>query len=239
MKIHADLSQNAIVQTNDLTWQASPMPGVNRRMIERDGAEVARATSLVSYEAGSRFSEHLHDAGEEFLVMEGTFSDESGDFPKGSYVRNPVGSKHAPHSDKGSTIFVKLRQMLPEDQAYVRVDPATAKWQQINASIELLPLHKFGSENVALIRSSAEAPLWNQTFPRGLEILVIEGEISDEAQSYSARSWLRLAPNQSQNLKVSKNTRLFVKTGHLPTVTQIDSALSWDELLNTKRSEIN
>ena len=88
--LHADLSLPAGVDTAALDWVPSPMVGVARRMIERDGGEVARATSLVRYQPGSRFSAHRHDMGEEYLVLEGTFSDNDGDFPVGSYVRNPV-----------------------------------------------------------------------------------------------------------------------------------------------------
>ncbi len=84
------------------------MPGVERRMLERDGDEVARATSLVRFAPNSAFSAHRHGGGEEFLVLEGVFSDESGDFPAGTYARNPVGSRHVPSSELGCVIFVKL-----------------------------------------------------------------------------------------------------------------------------------
>ena len=88
-----------------------PIPGVERRLLERVGEEVARATSLVRYAPGSSFSPHSHDGGEEFLVMDGVFTDEEmGDFPAGYYVRNPVGSSHTPSSEEGCIIFVKLWQ---------------------------------------------------------------------------------------------------------------------------------
>ena len=102
MKIHADLTQRAVVDSNQLPWVDSPMAGVQRRMLDRDGAEVARATSLVRYAPDSWFSPHNHDGGEEFLVLDGVFSDEMGDFPAGMYVRNPVGSSHKPHTVQGT-----------------------------------------------------------------------------------------------------------------------------------------
>ncbi len=122
MNINADLSQRAVVRSEELPWVESPLPGVDRRMLERDGGEVARATSIVRYAPDSAFSAHTHGGGEEFLVLEGVFSDESGDFGPGMYVRNPPGSRHAPRSGPGCTIFVKLRQMDPNDQEFVRVD---------------------------------------------------------------------------------------------------------------------
>ena len=128
MNINADLSQPAVVNSELLPWIDSPLPGVHRRLLERDGAEVARATTLVRFQPGSFFAEHTHDAGEEFLVLEGVFSDEMGDFPTGMYVRNPIGSRHRPHTREGTTILVKLRQFAAADQEYVRVDTANASW---------------------------------------------------------------------------------------------------------------
>ena len=74
MQINADLARRAVVHSEDLPWSPSPLPGVERRMLDRDGGEVARATSLVRYARGSTFSSHRHDLGEEFLVLEGGLS---------------------------------------------------------------------------------------------------------------------------------------------------------------------
>jgi anti-sigma factor ChrR (cupin superfamily) len=105
MEIRSDFQQREVVYTPDLPWSPSPLPGVDRRMLDRVGDEVARATSIVRYEPGSRFSAHTHDLGEEFLVLEGIFSDEHGDYPTGTYVRNPPGSSHRPYTVDGCTIF--------------------------------------------------------------------------------------------------------------------------------------
>ena len=130
MKINADLSQRAVVHSEELPWVESPLPGVERRMLERDGEEVARATSVVRYAPNSSFDPHTHGGGEEFFVLDGVFSDEHGDFGPGTYVRNPPGSRHTPGSAKGCTILVKLRQMDPDDQETVRIDTTAAPWQR-------------------------------------------------------------------------------------------------------------
>ena len=115
MELHADLNQRALLDSNALDWTPSPMAGVERRMLDRHGEEVARATSLVRYARGSRFERHSHGGGEEILVLEGTFSDEQGDYPTGTYLRNPIGSSHAPFSEAGCTIWVKTGH-LPATQ---------------------------------------------------------------------------------------------------------------------------
>ncbi len=95
MLIHADMTKRAVSFADEAEWVLSPMAGVERRMLERDGDEVARATSVVRYRPGSRFPRHEHALGEEFLVLEGTFADELGEYSAGTYVRNPPGSPGA------------------------------------------------------------------------------------------------------------------------------------------------
>src|SRR5271166_3471905 len=113
--------------TQDACPGHHPIAGVERRMLDRIGAEVARATTIVRYAPGSSFSTHTHDGGEEFLVLEGVFSDEHGDFPAGSYIRNPPTSRHTPGSAPGCTIFVRLWQFDPNDRTQVRVDTANMR----------------------------------------------------------------------------------------------------------------
>src|ERR1700745_648801 len=124
MEINSDFSQRVVVHAALLRWVPSPIMGVDRRMLDRIGDEVARATSIVRYAPGSHFSPHTHGGGEEFLVLDGVFQDEHGDYPAGTYVRNPPTSSHTPGSEPGCTIFVKLWQFDPDDRTPVRIDTA-------------------------------------------------------------------------------------------------------------------
>lgn len=216
MKIHADLSRRALVDSATLDWIASPMAGVERRMLERDGEEVARATSLVRYAPGSSFSAHSHDLGEEFLVLDGVFSDESGDFPKGMYVRNPPGSSHVPSSEPGAVILVKLRQMQTDDEAYIRVntlDPAG--WQDGRDGEHILPLFVRPDEEVVMLQWQAGASFAQQEFPGGAEYFVIDGAFEDESGRYDQGTWLRLPAGSKQTIKTDHGARVWRKTGHL------------------------
>ncbi|HKE95561.1 MAG TPA: cupin domain-containing protein, partial [Povalibacter sp.] len=132
MELNADFSQRVVVHAARLPWAASPMPGVERRMLDRIGDEVARATSIVRYAPGSHFSAHTHGGGEEFLVIEGVFQDEHGDYPVGSYIRNPPTSSHTPGSESGCVIFVKLWQFAPDDRTRVCID---------TMKVPFLPVH--------------------------------------------------------------------------------------------------
>ena len=108
MDINADFSQRIVMHGATMPWVDSPIAGVQRKMLDRIGEEVARATTIVRYAPGSQFTAHRHEGGEEFIVLEGVFQDEHGDYPVGSYIRNPPTSRHSPRSALGCTIFVKL-----------------------------------------------------------------------------------------------------------------------------------
>ena len=66
MELNADFSQRVAVHAARLPWVASPIAGVDRRMLDRIGDEAARATSIVRYAPASRFSAHMHGGGECF-----------------------------------------------------------------------------------------------------------------------------------------------------------------------------
>lgn len=216
MQIHADLSKRAVVDSQSLEWVASPMAGVDRRMLERDGAEVARATSLVRYAPGSSFSAHTHDLGEEFLVLEGIFSDETGDFAKGMYVRNPPGSSHVPSSESGAIILVKLHQMDPTDERFVRVDTNDAtNWQDGRKGEKILPLYIDAYEEVLMLNWDKDTSLDPVTHHGGAEYFVVAGSFSDEAGTYGEGTWLRLPTGSRQKIRSKSGARVYRKAGHL------------------------
>jgi len=130
MIINADYSQRVVINYHDLAWIPSPESGVDRRMLERQGDEVAKATSIVRYQAGSRFKSHHHELGEEIFVLDGTFSDETGDYPAGTYIMNPPGSSHTPFSESGCTLFAKLRHLGSDQVEREVIDTTTAPWYQ-------------------------------------------------------------------------------------------------------------
>lgn len=223
MELNADFSERAVIDTLGLAWLPSPLAGVDRRMLDRVGEEVARATSIVRYAPGSTFSPHTHTGGEEFFVLEGVFSDEHGDYGPGTYVRNPVGSKHTPSSAEGCTIFVKLWQMDPDDQTFVNIDTANGDWQSTDIDgVELLPLHEFGPERVMLFRLAPGSSTPLHGHAGGEEILVLEGELVDEHGKYPQGTWVR-SPKGSRHAPFSDTgCTIYVKLGHLAEVRGLD-----------------
>lgn len=219
MLLNADFDQRAVVQPDDYQWQPSPMQGVERMMLDRIGDEVARATSIVRYAPNSFFSSHTHDGGEEFLVLEGIFSDEHADYPVGTYVRNPIGTAHTPSvGAEGATIFVKLHQFERSDQQQKVVNTQHSDWYPgLVSGLSVMPLHQFEGENVALVRWAPNTQFNAHRHWGGEEILVLEGTFYDEHGAYPKGSWLR-SPHLSQHQPFTQDdgALIFVKTGHLP-----------------------
>jgi len=219
MLVNADLSLPAALRPGEARWLASPASGVTRLPLERDGGEVARATTLVRFAPGARFEAHAHDAGEEYFVVDGTFSDESGDHLAGTYVRNPPGSRHAPFTHDGATLFVKLRQFEPGDGAHVVVDTRAASWLPTAvAGQEMLPLHEFAGVRTFLMRWAPGVTARVPDHPTGVELFVLDGAVDDGQQRYPAGSWLRRPGRGLPRLDAEAAT-LLIKTGHLPAST--------------------
>lgn len=210
-KLNADFSQPVLLHSEKLEWQVSPMAGVERRMLDRVGDEVARATSIVRYAPKSHFAPHTHGGGEEFLVLEGVFQDEHGDYPAGTYIRNPPGTRHTPGSESGCTIFVKLWQFDPADRAPVCLETAKLK----PAPGESVVLFEDERECVRLDCWAANTE-FTLSAPGGLELLMLEGGASADGQALEQFSWLRVPLNSNLLIKTgSQGASAWLKTGHL------------------------
>jgi anti-sigma factor ChrR (cupin superfamily) len=218
-KLNADFAERVVIDTNALPWVPSPAAGVERRMLDRVGGEVARATSIVRYAPASRFPTHRHDEGEEFLVLDGVFSDARGDYPAGAYVRNPPGSDHAPWTETGCVIFVKLRQMPATETARVVATERDGDWQALDsrgARRKLLYASPQASEVVALeeLPPGYEGP--DEICPGGEELLVLAGALEDERGRYGVGTWIRNPAGFRRRLRAPAGVRYWVKRGHLP-----------------------
>lgn len=214
--LNMDFARPVAIDADMLEWAPSPLPGVDRRRLEREAAEQGRATTIVRYRPGASFSEHLHPAGEEYLVLDGTFSDGDGDFSAGFYVRNPPGSRHAPFSRGGCTLFVKLCQMQPGEPR-VAVDTRSGHWQPGRAADhEILPLYDGAHETVVLERLAAGADLGVETGHGGLEILVLDGALTVDGVARGRHTWLRLPAGTAVTLASGSGAVWWAKRGHVP-----------------------
>jgi len=220
MKINAEFSQIASAHTAEQDWIPSPIVGVDRKPLDRVGNEVARATSIVRYAPHSTFSPHIHSGGEEFVVLEGVFQDEHGDYPAGSYVRNPPQSQHKPGSEKGCVIFVKLWQFQAEDRKHVNVLMENAEISFANNNDKVIErlLYADRHERVTHVTLSANTD-WQSDDQNGNEILVLDGAVFHHQEILQKHDWLRIPDGQELHLKAgSEGAKIWLKTGNLPDI---------------------
>ncbi|MET1256857.1 cupin domain-containing protein [Aliikangiella maris] len=226
MRLNADFNQRVVIKPDNYQWVQSPMPGVERMMLDRVGGEVARATSLVRYAPNSQFTQHSHGGGEEFLVLAGIFSDEHGDYPEGTYVRNPIGTSHTPQiGEHGATILVKLHQFSQQDTQQKQINIHQSHWQPgLVEGLSVLSLHQFENEHVAMVKWQPNTQFQFHQHWGGEEIFVLSGHFFDEHGDYPAGTWIR-NPHLSTHHPFTKEqgATIIVKTGHLLSAKQSDS----------------
>ncbi|MEM9523615.1 MAG: cupin domain-containing protein [Pseudomonadota bacterium] len=215
MNLNANFDARVVIHSDQIEWKASPIPGVDRRMLDRIGGEIARATTIVRYAPESQFPAHTHTGGEEFIVLDGVFQDEHGDFPAGTYVRNPPTSQHTPGSDQGCVIFVKLWQFDPADRLRVRVnmrEGLRAKGRGFSEAI----LHEDARERVSYREWQAGVEA-DMTLPRGGEVLVLRGALKSDDDILRRNSWLRLPCGARLQARAGdEGVAFWMKEGHLP-----------------------
>ena len=209
--VRSDLAETVHLAGVDHEWTPSPLPGVERVLLDRVGSEVAVATSIVRYAPGAAFDPHQHALGEEFIVLDGVFSDEHGDYPAGSYLRNPPGTSHTPRSDPGCVIWVKLRQFDDQDLTTVKAEIPLEPSPQTTAG----ELYRYGDEVVSYVHVAAgERFAFNASF-YVRELLVLEGELDwqqDVTHRLGRWSWIRMAPGRPLRVNAVTPCVLFSKT---------------------------
>jgi anti-sigma factor ChrR (cupin superfamily) len=207
-RINADLDARVVIDTGALAWRPSPSATVWRKRLYLDGpAEAGMVTSIVRYDAASAFPVHDHPGGEEIFVLDGTFSDEHGDYPTGSYLLNPEGYRHAPSSKDGCVLFVKLRQYAGRDRHHITLDTGALAWRPGSADgITVKPLYAQDGypEQIRLLRIAAGSGPFPHDHPEGEEVFVLDGAYEDERGRYPAGTWVREPPG-SRNAPLSRD----------------------------------
>lgn len=213
MLLNADFSRHVIVTPDEHQWVASPQAGVERVMLDRIGGEKARAASIVRYAYGSHFPPHLHPGGEEILVLSGSFSEADDHYPAGWYLRNPPGSGHQPSSSEGATIFVKLRQMRPEETRPVRMNTREpSAWQRLGDR-DVCTMYSDANEQVCLQRLDPGTTLLSEPV-LGAEMLVLDGELTYGERSCECGTWIRLPEGSHPELTAGpRGATIYLKTG--------------------------
>lgn len=103
--------EHVVVDTRSLPWQPSELPGVEAKpLYQQQGFR--DTVRLERWAPGAAPGALHHEHGAEILVLEGSFEDEQGRHPRGSWLRLPAGASHSPRCSAGCRLYVK-RAGLP------------------------------------------------------------------------------------------------------------------------------
>lgn len=217
MDVNADFTKRIMLHGDEIPWEESPMPGVDRRRLDRVDTEDERVTTIVRYAPGSHFSSHVHTGGEEFIVLDGVFQDDYGDWPAGSYVRNPPQSSHTPGSEPGCIIFVKLWQFAPDDRTFVHANrhKIGAVPDRDRPGCSVSPLYQDDRETVRFERWEPAAEV-SVDASGGAEFFVLEGSFTESNDILREQSWLRVPVGTMITATAgSEGAYVWIKTNHL------------------------
>ena len=220
--INGDLSIRAVADTAQMPWSPSPSASVWRKRVHRVGPpEAGQVTSVVRYDPRSSFPVHDHPDGEEIFVLDGVFSDEHGDWPAGTLLLNPEGFRHAPFSEQGCLLLVRLRQFRGSGRKHVVVDSHKLSWEPTALSgVACKRLYEQSgfADRMRLERWDAGADLGVRRYPQGAELFVLAGDFLDDAGAYAAGCWLRLPVASEHRPRSASGCTLYVKEAGLPSL---------------------
>ena len=98
------------------TKQADWLPGYGKLQVMPLYQFGTENIALVKWPKKSQFIPHTHFGGEEILVLSGTFKDEHGAYPAGTWLRNPHLSTHHPLVDEETVILVRTGHLAKLDK---------------------------------------------------------------------------------------------------------------------------
>ncbi len=217
--INADYLESVVMRTTAMDWQESPSPKVSRKRLDLSGPrEHGRVTSIVRYDRSSKFPPHPHPDGEEILVLDGVFSDQNGDFSAGTFLLNPEGFEHAPFSNEGCMLFVKLRQYPGGNRKQVNINMLDATWQDIGNGHSSLMLYEESDhpERIEMMRLELDSELKIQSGAGGAELFLLSGALENSGECFSTGDWLRWPTQEDRVFTAIDTVTVYVKTGHLP-----------------------
>jgi quercetin dioxygenase-like cupin family protein len=237
--VNSDLTQRVVIQTATLPWSPSPwIPGINRKFLDRYGnGQFVPSTSVVSFATGVRDPYHAHPHGEEFYVLEGVFTDHTGDYLPGFYVRHPIRWCHAPYVDMrnpSAVVWVKVSQIMEEGEPVIvrdTCDLELAEWRDgssLAGRVRVLPLHA-SARTGERVWIEVWEPGTRTVVPQplgGEEVFVISGSLVENGSTHPPLTWIR-NPAHRQGTQFlwqrasPQGCKLLMKSGHLPMVSAL------------------
>ena len=204
--MNSDYEKRALIDTNTIQWQETQVKNVFKKILAIKDKE---ETSFIKLKEGSVLNQEQKINSVEIFVLEGTYINEYGKYPQGTYLRLPLENEALVKSDKGCVIFRKTNFFT--DNEKLIIDTNASAWLQGQGNLEVKPLHN----QTALVKWPKNERFIPHKHWGGEEVVVLHGVFIDEYGEYPKGSWIR-SPHLSEHFPyVNEETIIFVKTGHM------------------------
>ena len=217
MSINADVLKKVVMHSRTGSWVKDKSKKFDVMYLDLLDTVKPVATMLVRMPPSSMLAPQKLLGGKEVFVLEGTFQDERGSYPVGSYMRFPPGCSQEAYSDGGCLLFVKTWQFDKDDKNYVNIDTSVSKPYRPKGrhGVHMQHVYSDAREDVRIERWDPNHRLKiNQC--NGLEVVVLDGEFFEPSTSYRQHSWLRIPPDQPLSVIVGdRAARVLIKESHL------------------------
>lgn len=105
--------EKQITRTSEINWNPLIEEGINTKGISSKilcfDTVTNRPTSfLLKFEAGASYPNHIHPAGEEIYVLEGSVRSAADELKAGDYLYMPPGSSHSVFSKNGCVLLFRV-----------------------------------------------------------------------------------------------------------------------------------
>jgi len=119
MNINNYLTRSVTIPWNSLIEKGVHYEGISVKSLRFDKATNRSKSILLKFEKGASYPFHIHPAGEEILVLEGSCEIFGETFNPMDYLYTPPTGKHSVTSKTGCVLFLSIPEeviLIPEDK---------------------------------------------------------------------------------------------------------------------------
>jgi anti-sigma factor ChrR (cupin superfamily) len=207
VNINDNYDQSVSISINDIKPFVQKELGYTERVLSFDGH---RKTVILELNNKSKFANISEFQAVEIFVLEGVYSNEFGDFGKGTYLNLPLENQEKVFCHNNCKVFKKSNYEGTKEQ--IIIDTNKEEWLEGYGNLTVMPL----SDNTALVNWPKDEKFIEHKHWGGEEIFVLSGIFMDEYGVFPKDTWIRNHHLSSHIPFVQEETMIFVKTGHLP-----------------------
>ena len=204
--LNENYDKSISIDTSVQIWKINEELNYKEKLLSIDND---KKTSILELDKNSKLSMNPSVKPVEIFVLEGIYSNEFGDFGKGTYLNMPKENQEKVNCKSTCKIFRKENYSTHYEK--VIIDTTKQEWLQGQGNLQVMPL----IEGTALVFWPKDEVFIEHKHWGGEEIYVLNGIFMDEHGEFGKDSWVRNHHLSVHHPFVKEETVIFVKTGHI------------------------